>query len=74
MNQPTSPPGPGAITLMAAGHLRDALNAHGRGDLPTAISALMSIDPESWQAIEHRLALLGGTATDLLHHVREIRP
>ncbi|MCF3102960.1 hypothetical protein IPZ58_15370 [Streptomyces roseoverticillatus] len=74
MPEPTSPPGPGVITLMAAGHLRDALTAHARGDLPIAISALMSIDPESWQAIEHRLALLGGTAADLLHSVREIRP
>ncbi|MFH8786308.1 hypothetical protein [Streptomyces roseoverticillatus] len=74
MPEPIAQPGPATITLMAAGHLRDALSAHARGDLPTAISALMSIDPESWQAIEHRLSLLGGTAADLLHSVREIRP
>ncbi|MEU5192418.1 hypothetical protein AB0G83_35555 [Streptomyces klenkii] len=74
MPEPTTQPGPATITLMAAGHLRDALSAHARGDLPTAISALMSIDPQSWQAIEHRLALLGGTADDLLHTAKELWP
>ncbi|MCE7080437.1 hypothetical protein [Streptomyces sp. ST2-7A] len=54
------------ITLMAAGELRDALTAHRAGDTPAAIAALMSIDPDSWAAIEHRLATLGGTLTELL--------
>ncbi|MBF6045951.1 hypothetical protein GO001_12045 [Streptomyces sp. NRRL B-1677] len=74
MPEPTTQPGPATITLMAAGHLRDALSAHARGDLPTAVSALMSIDPQSWQAIEHRLALLGGATADLLHSIRGVRP
>ncbi|WP_433572839.1 hypothetical protein [Streptomyces sp. CA-251247] len=58
------------ITLMAAGELRTALEAQARGDLPTAAAALMSIDPASWQAIEHRLNTLGGTLPALLTTAR----
>ncbi|MFF7202058.1 MULTISPECIES: hypothetical protein [unclassified Streptomyces] len=58
------------ITLMAAGELRTALEAHARGDLPAAAAALMSIDPASWQAIEQRLKRLGGTLPELLATVR----
>lgn len=58
-------------TLMAAGELREALQAHARGDVPTAVGALMSIDAASWQAIEHRLAILGGSLPQLLNDVRE---
>ncbi|MCF3104121.1 hypothetical protein IPZ58_21380 [Streptomyces roseoverticillatus] len=74
MPAPNAAPPPGAISLMAAGSLREALAAQACGDVPTAISALMSIDPESWQAIENRLARLGATAADLLHTMRELRP
>jgi hypothetical protein len=63
----TRPDTPGRITLMAAGELRDALDAHQRGDTAAAVYGLMSIDPESWQAIETRLAALGGTLTELLN-------
>jgi hypothetical protein len=58
--------GTGRISLMAAGDLRDALNAHQRGDAATAVAALMSIDPESWHAIEDRLNAMGGSLTELL--------
>ncbi|MFK4223409.1 hypothetical protein [Streptomyces sp. NPDC019890] len=61
---------PDPITLMAAGELRTALEAQARGDLPAAAAALMSIDRTSWQAIEHRLATLGGTLPELLAAVR----
>ncbi|UUN28573.1 hypothetical protein [Streptomyces sp. FIT100] len=54
------------ITLMAAGELRTALEATARGDLQAAAAALMSIDPTSWQAIEHRLTVLGGSLPELL--------
>ncbi|MFJ6633331.1 hypothetical protein ACIQMR_18360 [Streptomyces sp. NPDC091376] len=54
------------ITLMAAGELRTALEATARGDLPAAAAALMSIDPTSWQAIERRLTVLGGSLPELL--------
>ncbi|MFD5424560.1 hypothetical protein [Streptomyces sp. NPDC127084] len=54
------------ITLMAAGELRTALEAAAQGDLPTAAAALMSIDPTSWAAIEHRLTVLGGSLPELL--------
>ncbi|MET9416113.1 hypothetical protein ABZY03_18395 [Streptomyces klenkii] len=74
MPAPNAAPPPGAISLMAAGNLRDALTAHACGDVPTAISALMSIDPESWQAIENRLVRLGASTADLLNTVRELRP
>ncbi|WP_329367121.1 hypothetical protein OG896_19480 [Streptomyces sp. NBC_00669] len=54
------------LSLMAVGDLRDALTALELGQGPTAITALMSIDPESWQAIEHRLAAVGGDLRQLL--------
>ncbi|WP_202235458.1 hypothetical protein [Actinacidiphila reveromycinica] len=54
------------LSLMAVGDLRDALTALERGQGPTAITALMSIDTESWQAIEHRLAAVGGDFRRLL--------
>lgn len=53
-------------TLMAAGELRTALEAHARGDVPTAIAALMSIDTASWAAIRDRLNELGDTLPQLL--------
>ncbi|WP_405728883.1 hypothetical protein OG607_27400 [Streptomyces sp. NBC_01537] len=62
----TGPHPAGRITLMAAGELRDALAAHQRGDTTAAIYGLMSIDADSWQAIEQRLAALGGTLAQLL--------
>jgi len=63
---PTQPRAPG-ITLMAAGELRDALAALERGDRTTALAALMAIDTDSWQAIEQRLATLGGNLPQLLN-------
>ncbi|MBC2877856.1 MULTISPECIES: hypothetical protein [Streptomyces] len=54
------------ISLMAAAELRDVLSALERGKGPVAIAALMAIDPESWQAIEHRLAAVGGDLRALL--------
>ncbi|WP_217197085.1 hypothetical protein [Streptomyces buecherae] len=57
----------GHITLMAAAELRDAIAARARGELPAAINALMNIDADSWQAIEHRLATLGGDLPALLN-------
>ncbi|MEU7663363.1 hypothetical protein [Streptomyces lincolnensis] len=54
------------ITLMAAGEVRAALEAAARGDAPAAVHALLSIDPTSWQAIEHRLAALGTTLPNLI--------
>ncbi|MDT0307191.1 hypothetical protein RM780_09475 [Streptomyces sp. DSM 44917] len=50
---------------MAAGELRDAIHAAQRGDTATATAALMSIDPESWHAIETRLNSLGGSIAEL---------
>jgi len=63
----TRPDATGRITLMAAGELRDALDAHQRGDTTAALYGLMSIDADSWQAIEQRLAALGGTLAQLLN-------
>lgn len=67
------------ISLMAVAELRDVLTALERGQGPTAVAALMSIDPESWQAIEQRLAAVGGDlrtvllatapGTPVLHHL-----
>ncbi|WP_335971625.1 hypothetical protein [Streptomyces sp. CA2R106] len=54
------------LSLMAVGDLRDALTALELGQGPTAITALMSIDAESWQAVEHRLAAVGGDLRQLL--------
>ncbi|MGH4027846.1 hypothetical protein ACQB60_02780 [Actinomycetota bacterium Odt1-20B] len=65
----TAPP-----TLMAAGELRTALEAHTRGDVPAAVAALMSIDATSWQAIADRLAAMGGTLPQLLDAVGQERP
>ena len=59
----------GRISLMAAADLRHALEAHARGDTAAAVAALMSIDPESWNAIEHRLNTLGGSIPELLAHL-----
>lgn len=59
-------PRPQRISLMAVGELRDAFTALERGDRGTAVASLMAIDTESWQAIERRLATLGGSVTDLL--------
>ncbi|MWA10692.1 hypothetical protein [Streptomyces sp. BA2] len=55
-----------SISLMAAGEIRDALAAVARGDLPTVAHALMSIDPDSWRAVERRLATLGSSLPDLV--------
>ncbi|MGI5349469.1 hypothetical protein ACQEU8_14900 [Streptomyces sp. CA-250714] len=58
---------PQRISLMAVGELRDAFTALERGDRGTAVASLMAIDAESWQAIERRLATLGGSVADLLN-------
>lgn len=50
------------VELLAAVHLREALEAVERGDRPAAIGALMSIDAGSWDGIRARLAQFG---TDL---------
>lgn len=60
--EPTAP----RISYMALGDLRDALTALELGQDPTAITALMAIDAESWQAVEHRLAAVGGGLRELL--------
>ncbi|MDK1474926.1 hypothetical protein QNO07_16100 [Streptomyces sp. 549] len=64
---------PDHITLMAAGELRDAIDAARRGDPAAAAHALASIDPQSWRAIEHRMATLGGTLAGLLAPDRDDR-
>ena len=46
---------------MASGELRDALTAIEEGKGSTAVAALMAIDADSWQAIEHRLAAIIGS-------------
>ncbi len=58
------------ITLMAAGELRDAIDAHRRGDTTAAVHALLSIDPDSWRAIEARLNTLGGSIAELFDNPR----
>lgn len=58
MNQPIRP--------LAAVHLREALTAAADGNAPDAIAALMHIDAESWQAIQHRLNTLGTDILDIL--------
>ncbi|MCX4828730.1 hypothetical protein OG746_08330 [Streptomyces sp. NBC_01016] len=60
-------------TLMAAGELRAALEAHARGDVPATVAALMSIDATSWNAIRDRLAALGGTLPQLLDTIERER-
>ncbi|MEU3494438.1 hypothetical protein ABZ747_13225 [Kitasatospora cineracea] len=54
------------IRPLAAVHLREALIAAADGQAPAALAALMHIDNESWQAIEHRLAVLGTNLLDAL--------
>jgi len=52
---------------MASGELRDALTAIEEGKGSTAVAALMAIDADSWQAIEHRLtAIIGSDLRSLL--------
>jgi hypothetical protein len=63
-------PGSEHITLMAAGELRTALDAFERGQTAAAVSGLMAIDPDSWHAIETRLAALGRSIPELLNAVR----
>jgi hypothetical protein len=53
----TAPP---RISLMASAELRDALTSIAEGKGATAVAALMSIDTDSWQAIENRLVPLLG--------------
>lgn len=58
---------PDHVPLMAAVELRTALEAHRDGDVPGMVTALLSIDPQSWQAIERRLKLLDcGSVNELL--------
>ncbi|PBC78930.1 hypothetical protein BX265_3722 [Streptomyces sp. TLI_235] len=54
------------IRPLAAVHLREALTAAADGHAPEALAALMHIDNESWQGIEHRLATLGTDLLDVL--------
>jgi predicted TPR repeat methyltransferase len=54
------------IRPLAAVHFREALAAAGDRDAAAALAALMHIDAESWQAIEHRLAVLGTTVLGAL--------
>ena len=60
MPEPTTS-APPHISLMASGELRDALTAIEEGKGPAAVAALMAIDSESWQAIEHRLTAIVGS-------------
>lgn len=53
-------------TLMAVGDLRDAVSALERGEVPTAVAALMAIDNDSWNAMERRVATVGGDLRGLL--------
>lgn len=62
------------ISLMAAGELRDVLDALERGSAPRAAAALMSIDPASWAAMEARLSALGGNLRELLVAAGEAGP
>lgn len=62
----TASPGPFEVDLLAAVHLREALEAAERGDRPAAVGALMSIDAASWAGIEARLATFGGSLPALL--------
>ncbi|MDH6705331.1 hypothetical protein P3T27_002041 [Kitasatospora sp. MAA19] len=59
---------PHTIRPLAATHLREALQAAADHQPTTALAALMHIDPDSWQAIEHRLAALGTDLLDVLAH------
>lgn len=72
-HQPDTAPAPAParprISLMALADLRDALTALELGQAPTAITALMAIDAESWRAVEQRLAAAGGDLRTLLDRV-----
>jgi hypothetical protein len=57
------------LSLMAVGELRDVLTALQLGQGPTAVAGLMAIDAESWQAIEQRLAAVGGDLRAVLQAV-----
>jgi hypothetical protein len=57
------------LSLMAVGELRDVLTALELGRGPTAVAGLMAIDAESWQAIEQRLAAVGGDLRTVLQAV-----
>ncbi|MFF2749504.1 hypothetical protein ACFVVA_28680 [Kitasatospora sp. NPDC058048] len=59
---------PAPIRPLAAAHLREALQAAADREPATALAALMHIDPDSWQAIEQRLAALGTDLLDVLAH------
>lgn len=65
------PPAPGPITLMAAGELRDAVDAAQRGDAAAFAAAVASIDPASWAALRQRFAELGTSLPELLHHAAQ---
>lgn len=54
------------VDLLAAVHLREALQAAERGDRPTAVGHLMSIDAGSWNGIQERLAQLGSDLPTLI--------
>ncbi|MEW1907230.1 hypothetical protein AB0442_02080 [Kitasatospora sp. NPDC085895] len=54
------------IRPLAAVHLREALTAAADHQPAAALAALMHIDHDSWQAITHRLALLGTDLLDVL--------
>ncbi|KIQ62912.1 hypothetical protein TR51_28920 [Kitasatospora griseola] len=62
MNRATDP----GIRPLAATHLREALTAASNGQPADALAALMHIDNESWQAINHRLNSLGTNLLDAL--------
>ncbi|GAA5004284.1 hypothetical protein [Kitasatospora paranensis] len=54
------------IRPLAAAHFREALAATADRDPAGALAAPMHIDNESWQGIEHRLAMLGTDLLDVL--------
>lgn len=54
------------IRPLAAAAFGTALRAMEQGDRPAAVRALLDIDSQSWDAIEARLARLGGTVAELL--------
>ncbi|WP_406343278.1 hypothetical protein [Streptomyces sp. NBC_00648] len=53
-------------TLMAVSDLRDAVSALERGEVSIAVAALMAIDSDSWDAMERRVAAVGGDLRGLL--------
>lgn len=57
---------PHHVELLAAVRLREALEAVERGDRPAALGALMSIDAQSWDGIQARLAQFGSDLPSLL--------